>query len=119
VAGLWFLPREKWVARFIHRLVVVFRERFDRFQRARALANCASWVEVEGTVSAIQYDSSNPREEVLYSYATDQGYQSGSYWNWFERESVRPVRAGDRLILRYDPTHPGDSVFLKLIQVSE
>jgi hypothetical protein len=37
----------------------------------------------------------------------------------FERESMRPVRAGDRLILRYDPTHPGDSVFLKLIQLSE
>jgi hypothetical protein len=115
MAGLAFLPLEKWIARGVHWIVVSIRERVDRFQRARALASCRNWIEVEGTITAIQSDSSNPREEIVYSYSTDQGYQSGSYWHWFERERMRVVQSGDRILIRYDPKHPETSVFINVV----
>jgi hypothetical protein len=59
------------------------------------------------------WDSSLPREELVYQYTTVQGYYSGSHWLWFERVEPHEVKTGDQIILRYKPEDPEISVFLK------
>lgn len=67
---------------------------------------------MEGTVLLIKWDSSFPREEILYSDCTEQGYSSGSYWHWFDASDPREVRIGDRISLRYNREDREESVFL-------
>jgi len=109
-----FLPWEKWIARLIHPLVVAVKRWLNRLQRRRSLARSEGWPEAVGTIEAVNWDSSSPREEVVYGYSTDQGYYSGAYWRWFDLSDSREVRVGDRLALRYNPKQHGTSVFLRL-----
>jgi len=81
-------------------------------KRQKSLARSVHWSQTEGTVHQIIWDSSLPREQMVYSYSTDKGYFSGSSWRWFERTSAREVRVGDRLVLRYDPETPEESIFV-------
>jgi len=69
--------------------------------------------ETEGSIQRINWDSSWPREELVYSYCTERGYSAGSYWRWFEPCNAREVRVGDRIVLRYNPEDPDEAVFLK------
>jgi hypothetical protein len=107
-----FLPWEEWLARLLYPLAVAVRRWLYRKQRERSLARSEGWPRMEGTVLLIKLDSSFPREEILYSYCTEQGYSSGSYWHWFDPSNAREVKIGDRIVLRYSREDPEKSVFL-------
>jgi len=77
LAGTAFLPWEKWFAWLVHKLAVAIRRQSHRIKRQRSLSRSESWPQVEGTVEGINWDSSNPREEVVYSYSTPQGINLG------------------------------------------
>ena len=113
MAGTAFLPWEKWIAQLLHPLFVVVRRWLWKRQRGRLLAESAGWPEAEGTAVSIKWDSSLPREEILFNYHTDLGYFAGSHWHWFEKSEACEVKAGDRLLLRYSESDPERSVFLK------
>src|SRR3954469_14819126 len=89
LAGTAFLPWEDWFAWLVHKFAVAIRRRSHRIQRQRSLSLSESWPQVEGTVEGINLDISNPREEVVYSYVTPQGYRSGSFWHWFDSATPR------------------------------
>lgn len=105
-----FLPWEKWLARVVHPIAVAIKRQLHQIRRTRSLRISQHWPQTQGTVLVINWDSSCPREEILYSYRTEQGYQSGSYWHWFHPSELRQVRVGDQLVVRYDPTNHEDSV---------
>ena len=109
-----FLPWEEWIARLIHTLKVIIPRRLYQQRRKRSLDISAKWPQTHGTVDKINWDSSYPREEVVYFYSTQQGYDSGFFWRWFDLSEVREVRAGDRITLRYDPDQHDRSVFVSL-----
>ncbi|MGO9574112.1 MAG: DUF3592 domain-containing protein [Terriglobales bacterium] len=111
--GAAFLPWEKWIARLLHTLAVALRRWLDQLRRDRSVTRSEKWSQTVGTVQSINWDSSFPREEVVYSYTTEQGYHSGSYWRWFDRSDASQVRVGDQVTLRYNPEHHDSSVFLK------
>jgi hypothetical protein len=108
-----FLPWEKWLARLLHPIAVATKRRLYRIRRRRSLTRSQHWPQTQGTVLVINWDSSCPREEILYSYTTEQGYQSGSHWHWFDRLDPRQVRVGDQIVVRYDPDNQQESVFLQ------
>jgi|SRR5579872_1061391 len=113
MAGTAFLPWEKWIARLIHPLVVAFRRWLHQRSMRRSLEKSEGWPETEGTVFNIGWDSSNPREEIIYTYSANGEYYSGSCWRWFEHSNTQEVRAGGRLVLRYNPENRSESVFLR------
>jgi hypothetical protein len=113
MAGTAFLPWEKWLARLVHSLVVAIKKRLHEVRQRRFLKQSQDWPQTQGSVLVINWDSSCPREEILYSYSTEQGYQSGSFWHWFEPSNQRQVRVGDKVVVRYDPTNHGNSDFLQ------
>ena len=113
MAGTALLPWEQWLARLLHPVYVAIRRSLYKSQRHQDLHESEGWPEAEGTVVSKKWDSSLPREELLFSYSTSQGYYSGSYWTWFERSEPREVKVGDRIVLRYRPDDPERSVFLK------
>jgi hypothetical protein len=113
MAGTAFLPWEKWIVQLLHPLLVAVRRWVWKRQRGRLLAESGEWPEAEGTVVSIKWDSSFPREEILFNYHTALGYFAGSHWHWFEKSEAREVKAGDRLLLRYNSSDPEQSVFLK------
>jgi hypothetical protein len=80
--------------------------------REENLVRSQQWPQIEGKVHEIQWDSSLPREGLLYSYSCAAGYYSGFYWHWFERTNIREVKAGDRINLRCNPENAGESVFI-------
>ena len=108
-----FLPWEKWLARLLHTIAVALKRRVYQVRRRRYLEQSRDWPRSEGTVHSIEWDSSFPREEIVYYYRTEQGYHSGRYWHWFDSTNPRLVRAGDRIALRYDPADNDKSVFLE------
>jgi hypothetical protein len=108
-----FLPWEKWIAQLLHPFVVAARRWLWKRHRERLLAGSTGWPEAEGTVISIKWDTSFPREEILFNYRTELGYYAGSYWHWFEKSEAREIRAGDRLLLRYSREDPEKSVFLR------
>jgi hypothetical protein len=112
MAGTAFLPWEEWLARLLHPLAVTLRRWLYKKQRDRLLARSEGWPQAEGTVFSINWDSSFPREEILYSYSTEQGYFSGSHWRWFDSSDAREVKVGARILLRYSIEDPAESVFL-------
>ena len=81
-------------------------------EREKSLTRSARWPQAEGSVHQIIWDSSLPREQILYSYSTNNGYFSGFFWRWFEPANAREVRVNDRIVLRYNPENPEESVFL-------
>jgi len=113
MAGIAFLPWEKWIARLLHPLYVRLRRRWLEWQRDRLLARSMSWTEVEGEIWRTVWDSSLPREQLLYSYSIGGDYFSGGSWRWFDRSSACELRAGDRIVLRYNPAHPEESIFVR------
>ena len=113
MAGTAFLPWEEWLARLLHPLAVAIKRRLHEVRRRRCLERSQDWPKTQGTVFVIKWDSSCPREEIIYSYSTEQGYQSGSFWHWFDRSDPRQVTVGDRVVVRYDPANHEDSVFLQ------
>jgi hypothetical protein len=112
MAGLAFLPWEKLFGPLVHSLDVSIRRRLYLARRGRSLALSAGWSQAEGTVHSVNWDSSYPREEIVYSYSTERGYYSGYFWRWFDSSDAREVRVGDRIALRYDPAEHDKSVFL-------
>ena len=115
MAGAAFLPWEQWLPRLLHPLAVRFKRWLNDNQRRCWLARSEGWPETEGTVSSVGWDSSFPRENLLYSYSTERGYYSGSYWHWFERTKAREIKPGDRVQLRYSAENPEESVVLRVI----
>jgi len=114
MAGTALLPWDQWLARALHPLYVAIRRWPYKRQRQRELEASEGWPDVEGTVQSKQWDSSLPREELLYSYSTPTGYYAGAHWLWFERTEPREVRVGDPIVLRYRRDEPEKSVFVKL-----
>ena len=113
MAGTAFLPWEEWLARLLHPLAVAVKRWLHELRRRRCLERSQDWPQTQGTVFVINWDSSCPKEEVVYSYSTEQGYQSGSFWHWFDRSTPRQVEVGDEIVVRYDPTNHQNSVFLQ------
>jgi hypothetical protein len=113
MAGTALLPWEQWLARLLHPLYVALRRSLYKRQRRRDLDESESWPEADGTIHSKKWDSSLPREELLYSYSTPEGYFSGSHWLWFERSGAREVKIGDRIVLRYRQDDPERNVFLR------
>jgi hypothetical protein len=113
MAGLALLPWEKWIARLLHPIAVAIVRRRHTVRREQSLTRSKGWPETEGTVQQIVWDSSFPREEIRYYYSTPEGYESGSFWHWFDRSDAREMKAGDKVILRYSPNNHAQSVFLK------
>jgi hypothetical protein len=114
-----FLPWEKWIARLLHPLYVRLRRRWLEWRRDRLVARSKSWPELGGEIYRVVWDSSLPREQLLYSYSIDGNYFSGCSWHWFDRSNIRELRAGDRIVLRYNPLHPEESVFVRLKESPE
>lgn len=112
MAGTAFLPWEKWLARLLHRLAVEIKRWMYEVGRRRCLERSQRWPQTHGTVQQVNWDSSCPREEILYSYSTEQGYQGGSFWHWFDGSNPRQVHVGDQVVVRYNPDHYQNSVFL-------
>jgi len=113
MAGTAFLPWEKWIAQLLHPVAVAIRRWLYKRRRQRLLAQSEGWPKADGAVQSIRWDTSFPREEILYSYNTGNEYYSGSCWHWFDRSAVHEVKTGDRIILRYSREHPEKSVFLE------
>ena len=108
-----FLPWEKWLARLLHPLYVRVRRLWFERQRDRFLVRSTSWPETEGSIYRVVWDSSLPREQLLYSYSTKGDYFSGGSWHWFERSDARQLTAGDKITVRYNPAYPEESVFVE------
>ncbi len=115
MAGLALLPWEKWLARILRPIYVAIRRSLYKRARCHNLNESQGWPEAEGTVHSKTWDSSLPREELLYSYTASGGYYSGSHWHWFEPFKAREVNVGDRILLRTKPGHPEESVFLGFV----
>jgi len=113
MAGTALLPWEQWLAKLLHPLYVAIRKSMYKRRRRHELSESEGWPEVDGTIVSKTWDSSLPREELLFSYSTPQGYYSGSHWMWFERSEPHEVNVGDRIILRYRQDDPERFVFLK------
>jgi hypothetical protein len=113
LAGIALLPWEKWFAWLIHKVAVALRRRLYRMQQKRRLARSEGWPRAHGVVEGVNWDSSNPREEVVFSYSTQRGCYSGSFWHWFDSSDARHVEAGDRVVLRFNPANDEESVFLE------
>lgn|SRR5271157_4781945 len=111
-----FLPWEKWLARLLHPIAVAIKRWLYQVRRNRCLERSQDWPQTQGTVIVINWDSSCPREEIFYSYSAEQGYQSGSFWHWFDRSNLNQVRVGDQVVVRYDPGNQQDSVFLQFCE---
>lgn len=109
-----FLPWEEWFARLIHAIAETINRTLYQLRRKWVLARSASWPQVKGAVDRVSWDDSYPREEIAYFYSTERGYYSGFVWMWFEPSDAQEVRAGDEIILRYDPDEHGKSVFVSL-----
>jgi hypothetical protein len=118
MAGTAFLPWEEWIARLLHPLYVAIRRWLYKVRRRRALTRAERWPQSEGTVERITWDSSLPREEIVYCYTTEQGYYSGSHWRWFDRLNARQVREGDRITVRDNPEQHENSVFSEFADTS-
>lgn len=116
MGGLAFLPWEDWIARLLHPVAVAIRRWTYISRRRRSLVSSEAWPETQGYIHSINWDSSNPREEIVYSYSTEQGYQAGSSWRWFDRSSRSELRVGDKVILRYKPKNHAESVFLRTVE---
>jgi|SRR5215831_18255565 len=110
-----FLPWEDWPARLLDPLAVAARKTFYQARPREDLAQSQGWGQTQGTVHDVKWDSSNPREEVVYFYSTERGYYSGSCWYWFDSSDNRQVRVGDRITLRFDPEDNQRSVFLGFV----
>jgi len=117
MAGLAFLPWEDWLARLLHPLYVSLRRWMSRRERQTSLARSERWPQTEGSIHEVKWDSTLPREEVLYSYSSKEGYYSGFHWRWFDRKKAGEVRLGDRVVLRYNPGNPAESVFVEFQQL--
>ena len=115
MAGTALLPWEKWIAQLLHPIYAAIRRSMHKRRRRQELDESEGWPEVEGTVHSKKWDSSVPREELQYSYSTQQGYYSGGYWVWFETSEPHEVKIGDRIVLRYKPDCPEKSVFARFI----
>ena len=115
MAGTALLPWEEWLARLLHAITVAIRRWSYKRRYTRELALTANWPKTEGTIHRVSPDFSNPREQIDYSYLTERGYYSGSYWHWFDRASPGQLRIDDRIVLRYDPADHEHSVFLRTI----
>jgi hypothetical protein len=63
-----FLPWEKWIAQLVHWLSIAVKKRLYKIQRRRALAKSQDWPEIDGSIIAVVWDSSSPRDEILYSH---------------------------------------------------
>jgi hypothetical protein len=113
MAGTALLPWEEWLARLLHPLYVAIRRTLHKRERRHDLHESEGWPQAEGAIHSKKWDSSLPREELLYSYSTAQGYYSGTHWLWFERSEPHEVKVCDRIILRYMPDDPQRSVFLR------
>ena len=113
LAGTAFLPWEKWFAWLVHKLAVAIRRQSHRIQRERSLSRSRNWPEVAGTVERINLDFANPREEVVYSYSTPQGYHAGSLWYWFDSTNAREIRIGDQVVVRVNPADDEESVLVQ------
>jgi hypothetical protein len=117
MAGLAFLPWEDWIRRLLHRFAVAVRRWLHKRRRQWALTRSQGWPETEGTLQRINWDSSWPREEIVYSYSTEHGRYSGFYWQWFEspvKVSENPEQhVGDKVRVRYGQDDPADSIFMK------
>jgi hypothetical protein len=113
MAGTAFLPWEKWIAQLLHPLYVAIRKWLHRKQRRQDLEESEGWPEAEGTIHSKRWDSSLPREKLLYSYSTKEGYCSGRHWLWFERSDAREVKVGEQIVVRYRPGKPEESIFLR------
>jgi hypothetical protein len=100
----------------LHPLYVAIRRQLFQAERLRSLARSERWPQTDGSIFSINWDSSLPREELLYSYSSERGYYSGSHWRWFDSANAHEVRVGDRITLRYDPDNPEKSVFLKCLK---
>jgi hypothetical protein len=107
-----FLPWEKWLGRLFHILAIAIQRLLYRMRRRRLLARSSRWLEVEGTVEGVQWDTSLPREEIAYSFTTNGGNQSGYQWIWFDSPNDHQPRVGDKIRLRYNPRNPEESVFV-------
>src|SRR5258706_2077044 len=113
MAGTAFLPWEKWIAQLLHPLAVVIRRWLYQRRRRRLLGQSEGWPETYGTIHSIRWDTSFPREEVLYSYNTGSEYYSGLCWHWFDKSDARELKIGDRVVLRYSRENPAKSVFVE------
>jgi|SRR5579862_1080021 len=109
-----FLPWEKWLGRLFHILAIAIQRLLYRMRQRRLLARSSGWLEVEGTVESVQWDTSLPREEIAYSFTTERGDQSGYQWIWFDSPNERQPRVGDKIKLRYDPRNPEESIFISV-----
>lgn len=115
MAGSAFLPWEQWIAQLLHPVYVAIRRSLAKKGRRHDLDESRNWPEAKGTIHSKKWDSSLPREELLYSFSTPQGYFSGSSWLWFERSELREVKVGDRVALRYDPDCPEKSILVRFV----
>jgi hypothetical protein len=112
MAGTALLPWERWLAKLLHPLYVAVRRWMFKKGRREDLVRSQRWPEIEGNIHEIQWDSSLPREGLLYAYSCEAGYYSGFYWHWFERTNISEVKVGDRINLRYNPENAEESVFI-------
>jgi|ERR1700722_5057980 len=109
-----FLPLEKWLGRLLHIFAIAISKLPYTIRRRRLLARSSGWPETERIVTSIQWDSSLPREEIAYSFATDQGDQSGYQWLWFDSPNERQPQVGEKIRLRYNEQNPEESVFVRV-----
>ena len=77
MAGTALLPWEQWLAKLLHPPYVAVRRWMLKKGREENLVRSQQWPQIEGKVHEIQWDSSLPREGLLYSYSCAAGYYSG------------------------------------------
>ena len=118
MAGTAFLPWERWLAQLLRPLYVRIRKWYFERERQRLLLQSEPWPQIRGTISAVQWDSSLPREGLWYSYNPPEGYYSGFCWRWFDSTIPGHVRVGDQVLLRYDPSNPDESVIVEYGKLS-
>jgi hypothetical protein len=107
-----FLPWEKWLARLFHTLAIALRKAAYKTKRRRDLSRSLRWTETVGTVESVVWDTSFPREEIGYSYQTENEIRTGYYWTWFESPDEPQPQTGDKIKLRYNQNDPEESVFV-------
>ena len=118
MAGVAFLPWEKWLAQLLHPLYVRIRRGSFERNRQRRLFRSETWPKAQGTISSVQWDSSLPREGLWYSYNPQEGYYSGFCWRWFDSAIPMRVRVGGQVVLRYNPSNPDESVVVEYGELS-